>query len=270
MVDQLRSHHIQVTVYETQCAGDAQNYLKQADLSFDLIVAAGGDGTVNEVINGLGARKIPLGVIPIGTANVLAKELQLHSEPKKIVTGILQGNIKPVYFSKLNETRCTMMVGLGFDAWTVQGVSLKLKKRWGKLAYVHSMLRHLRFYGKKTFQVEVDGKIYPAYSVVVTNGRHYGGQYILSRHADIQQDSIQVLIFQGPHVAYLLLYLFSLPLGLVEKMPKMRSLSAKKVKIMVDDGDVVQMDGDCWGVIEKQKPIFMEVEETASPVLSPC
>lgn len=269
-MDLLRSQNIQVTVYETQCAGDAQQYLKQADLRVDLVVAAGGDGTVNEVINGLGERKIPLGVIPIGTANVLAKELHLSSEPKKIVKAIIRGNIKPVYFSKLNDTRCTMMVGFGFDAWTVQGVSLKLKKRLGKLAYVHSMLRHIRCYGKKVFQVEVDGKVYSAFSVVVTNGRHYGGQYVISRHADLQQDSIQVLIFQGPTVMHLLLYLFSLPFGMMEKMPKMLTLSAKKVKITVEEGDVVQMDGDCWGVIEKQRPIVMEVEETSTPVLTPC
>src|SRR6185312_7997435 len=121
--------------------------------SCDAIVAAGGDGTINEVANGLlaaiasGRRAPPLGIVPMGTANVLARELDILGSPHKIVRMLLEGRVVPIRLGRADSSAGTrhfiMMAGIGFDAHVVATVSLALKRWVGKGAYVISSLRRI-------------------------------------------------------------------------------------------------------------------------------
>ncbi len=124
---------------ETTRPGDAEktaNLLQAAD--FDVVVAAGGDGTINEVANGLikatGAVP-PLAIIPLGTANVLAEEIGLRGQPAAIAKAIACGDRITVHLGLANGRHFIMMAGVGFDAHVVANVDLALKRRTGKIAY---------------------------------------------------------------------------------------------------------------------------------------
>lgn len=257
-----------VVVYNTTCAGDGISYLLNLNEEFDVIVAAGGDGTVNEVINGmLHKQAIPLAVIPAGTTNVLAKELALPRNPKKLAEIIVNGFPKPVYLGRLNDRRFSMMVGVGYDAWVVNQVNLDIKKKFGKVAYVISMFKELFSFGKQTFVAEIDGRQTKVSSMIITQGKYYAGSFILSRKASLSSPSMQAIIIETESPWKFLLTVFALPLGLMEVLPFVKSIAAKHIKIKSIESkpryDVLQMDGDAAGIM----PAYLKIEETPISIM---
>ncbi len=243
----LRARGMAPDVYRTQGPGDATRHLAGVAGRYDMVVAAGGDGTLNEVINGLDGHDVTLGLIPAGTTNVLATELGYPSGAAAIAGVLAGGRILPVYLATVNGRRFSMMTGIGYDAWVVAGVDLEQKKRIGKLAYVLSMLRELRRYGSRRYRVRIDGEEHQALSAVITNGRHYGGSYTLTRQADVTQPSLQVVLVQAASRLQFLGMLFMLPLGLVERLWFIRSLAGRDIRVELLEGDApdpVQADGD--------------------------
>lgn len=262
----------EVSLYPTQSAGDATRYLAAYQGPLDVVAVAGGDGTINEVVNGLRERdnqSYRLALIPTGTVNVLAAELGIGKTPEGIADIILQGREKPIYLGDINDRRFVLMAGVGYDAWVVDNVDLALKKKIGKLAYVLSMLKQLRHFGKKTYQLMVDGERYHANSVVITNGRYYGGSFVISRQADLSKPTTQVLMISGRSPLKFLLILLGLPLGIMEKMPGMKSVAARHVQIeLLDAGaerEPVQADGDSLAEL----PLRLQMENNPLRLLVP-
>src|SRR5690606_11839998 len=95
-----------------------------------------GDGTINEVVNGLKGTGLALGVIPLGTANVVADEIGLGKDPREVARVLAKGPLRPIHVGVANGRRFVMMAGIGFDANVVSRVSLALKKVLGPLAYI--------------------------------------------------------------------------------------------------------------------------------------
>ena len=261
-----------VSLYPTQSAGDATRYLSAYTGPLDVIAVAGGDGTVNEVVNGLRQRdnqSYRLALIPTGTTNVLAAELGIGKAPDKIADIIINGREKPIYLGDINGRRFVLMAGVGYDAWVVDNVDLALKKKVGKLAYVLSMLKQLRHFGKKTYQLTVDGEHYQANSVVITNGRYYAGSFVLSRQADLSKATTQVLMISGRNPLKFLGILLGLPLGIMEKMPGMKSVAARHVQIELlnagTEREPVQADGDSLAEL----PLHLQMEDSPVRLLIP-
>ncbi len=151
------------------------------------------------------------------------------------------------------------MAGVGYDAWVVQGVNLQLKQKTGKLAYLLSMVQQLPAYGRRAYRVTVDGRAAQAYSLIMTNGRFYAGAFVLSRRASLAQPQIQVLMMQGRSRLQLLLALLALPFGLMERIPGVRSLAARSLRVeaLAAETEPVQADGD----VVTQLPLLLEMEE---------
>lgn len=261
----------QVELYLTQAANDATQFLLNYQAELDVVVAAGGDGTVNEVINGLVQRdssSYALALIPTGTTNVLAGELKLKKQAQHLSDVILQGKIQPIYPGRINGRRFLLMAGVGYDAWVVDNVNLALKKKVGKLAYVLSMLKQLPKFGKKHYQVVLDGQHYQANSIIITNGRLYGGKFKISKQADLSAPTTQVLMLQGRNMWSLLISLIGLPLGIMEKMPGVTSVAATKVSIHLanqTEPEPVQADGDSLAEL----PLELHMEPQPLRVLIP-
>ncbi|MDF1761966.1 MAG: diacylglycerol kinase family lipid kinase [Oleibacter sp.] len=263
-----------VDYYATQSAGDATRYLQQMTTELDIVVAAGGDGTVNEVVNGLINRpnnSYRLAVIPIGTTNVLAKELGIGRSASKIVRMFRNELTKEIYPARANGRRFLLMAGVGYDAWVVDNVDLALKKRIGKFAYILSMIKQLKWFGSKNYQVTVDGKVYQANSVVITNGRLYGGSFTISRHADLSSAKTQVLMMSSRSPLRFLMTLLGLPVGQLERMPGIVSVAAKHIVVenigneTTVSSEPVQADGDSVTHL----PLNVVMEENPIQILIP-
>ncbi|MDH4477368.1 MAG: diacylglycerol kinase family lipid kinase [Verrucomicrobiaceae bacterium] len=198
-------------VHLTSRPGDAQllaeGLVKEGH---PLIVAAGGDGTMNEVLQGLclanaakapGAEQARLGVLPMGTMNVFSLELELPgNDLVSCWERIASGHTREVDLWRANEHFFIQLAGVGVDAEIIRQTTWEAKKRLGPLSYVLSALRVMR--GKSPMlTVEVPGEAPRVGSLVlVGNGHHYGGPFRLFERADSHDGLLDVLVFHqvGP------------------------------------------------------------------------
>lgn len=216
----------------------------------DRLVVAGGDGTINEAINGLvankaGGRTLPLAILPLGTANVLAQEIGLPLRPAAVARAILEGRPRPVSLGEANGRAFCLMAGVGFDAHVVARVEAsRMKKRFGKLAYVWQTLRQLAVYDFPRYRVAVDGRLFDAASAVACNAHFYGGRYVLAPDALLEAPSLEVCLFERPGRLHAARYALAMLLGLLPRLPDYRIVTGRQVTIQGPPEDPIQGDGD--------------------------
>jgi YegS/Rv2252/BmrU family lipid kinase len=257
VLDILQTSGVRVQLAETQHAGHAIQLARAAALeNRTLVVAAGGDGTIAEVANGLAGGDTHLGVIPLGTANVLARELGLPQSARAVAAALAFGRTRalwPGIASGAGPDRVfVQMLGVGLDAQVVHRLPLPLKHVLGRNAYVVQTLRELVRYDYRPIRVCVDGVATEAGSVIVSKGTLYAGQYLLAPGARPDQPGFSVALFdrRGPWSA--LMYGAALPLNLLPNAPGLRLLRASQVEIC-GQGDVkAQADGDPAGAVPIQ------------------
>lgn len=242
---ELRRLGCSVAVAETTVKGDAEAFAANARREdYDVIAVAGGDGTINEVVNGLGPDAPPLAVIPLGTANVLALELGFGGGPARLARAIAQAEAEPIRVGRVNGRRFVMMVGVGFDAHVVAAVDPVLKRRFGKGAYVLMSLAGFIRFPFRVYAVDIDGVRHQAASVIVAKGHYYAGSYVCAPAARLGSPRLHVCLFtsKGPLAA--MRYAIWLLLGRLSKRKDFAIVPAAEVRIDSEVGEPVQGDGD--------------------------
>jgi diacylglycerol kinase family enzyme len=212
------------------------------------IIAGGGDGTVNGVLNGIAPGVAALAVLPLGTSNVLAKELGIGSVDDALQR-IVQRATRPLSVGLLEsagEKRYfLLMTGIGFDGAVVGGVRLG-EKRWLKQgAYILSVIRCLGNWEREPFAFLADGERQECHSAVVCNASRYGGNFILARDADIFSPGFRVVcIKNSTRRGYLrlALHLFT---GKGATGPDLAVFGARELAF--SGGRDIQADGDYVG-----------------------
>jgi diacylglycerol kinase (ATP) len=192
----------------TLAAGAARQLACEAVTEgFDTVVAAGGDGTVNEVLNGiadapLGLDRTQLGVMPLGTANVFALELQMPWDPNECWDVIARGrttsiDLPEIRFGSGNTQQrrfFIQMAGFGYDARVVSLVDWKLKKSLGKFAFVIAGFKALR--NKLDMMTVSDGThSYSGQLALLGNGKLYAGTFRMFHRADLCDGKFDVCVF---------------------------------------------------------------------------
>ena len=257
-VTRVRAEGWAVDVVETAAAGDARRLAATCDAGrYGVIAVAGGDGTINEVVNGLAGRGVDapaVGIVPLGTANVLAHELGLGSSATAVARTMTAGRellVQPGEAINGAGTRCfSLMAGAGFDAKVVAGVSAPLKRRLGRAAYVWRSLVEARRYRPVRYQVEIDGVRHEASSVIVTRSRHYAGPYVVAPKAALGEPLLHVCLFERWGRSHTFRYGLALLLGRLPRTAGYRVVSGRSVRVSVlsDAGELreqpVQIDGD--------------------------
>ncbi|MEN9937391.1 MAG: hypothetical protein RLZZ387_3970, partial [Chloroflexota bacterium] len=157
----------QVDLRPTEGPGDGTRIAREAaEEGYDVVVAAGGDGTINEVVNGLAGTRAALAPLPVGTMNVWARELGLPLQPRATAEALLQARVRSIDLGRAGSRYFLLMAGVGFDAAVVGEVRSPEKRRLGILAYVlRAVTVALRFRGAR--------------ARVVVDGRRIGGRVLL-------------------------------------------------------------------------------------------
>lgn len=239
-----------VTLRETTGPGDAEVFAREAarEGKADIVVAAGGDGTINEVANGLAGTEVPLGVIPIGTANVLAIEIGLPHSSDALGALLLEGAARPIGAGRVNKRFFLLWVGAGFDGRLVHQIDPGFKRRYGKLAFVLAGLR-LILAGKPAQIVVSDGRTSVTCGWAVTaNAVHYAGKFRLAPSTRFDEVGLKTLAVPARGRLSLIVALAALGLGRLEKLKGVQVLEA--AHITMTDGSAtgepepVQVDGD--------------------------
>ena len=257
------AHHL----VETTHRGHAEALARAAGEV--VVVAAGGDGTVAEVAAGLAGGRGTLGVLPLGTANVLACELGLPMRPEAAAEVLARGEAGVIHpgLARLadgSQRLFVQMLGAGFDAEVVAHVDLGLKRRFGQAAYVWQAARELSRYRYPRLRVVFEDGEASAGSVIVSNGRRYAGRHLLAPAAAIDQPGFQVVLLEGAGAWATAGYGAALPLNLLPRLPGVRVRAALSVQIEGLDA-AVQCDGDPAGRL----PVQVRVAPHGLRVLRP-
>ena len=236
-----------VTIYDTQKPGDATSIAKRECKNFDIIVAAGGDGTINEVINGIDVNT-KLGIIPLGTANILAIEAGIKNDVKSICKLIEKGNTKKIYISNINDKKFFLMAGIGYDGDIVHKMKPSLKKIFGNAMF--GFLGLLEFFKLKKYNIKVETESETAFGnwVLVTNSKHYAGPYKITKSTSIFNDSIVCYVFNDLSRLGFLYYIFLILFyGDLSRSKKVTKIISKNIKISSKEKINVQCDGEKYG-----------------------
>jgi YegS/Rv2252/BmrU family lipid kinase len=233
-----------------------------------LVIAAGGDGTVNEVVNGL-SKEATLGLLPLGTANVMARELGIPLNAEGACERILNGKHTRVDIGVATdasgvERRFTLMAGMGFDANVVNEVTPGLKRYLKMLAFPIAALK-VYFKGDLPNLHIIDGDtIHVAQFAIVANGSHYGGELQTAEDASLTNGSFEVVLVE--RVSTLLRAdVFTRILARSPLDKAVKSVRTTEILARAPGSDVpVQIDGEIWGRL----PMSFRVEPAAIQIVS--
>lgn len=249
VLDIMVQNGVKLELHETKAPGHATELAHEAALAGrPMVVAAGGDGTIAEVAAGLSGSQTRLGIIPLGTANVLAHELGLPFAPSQVAAALAFSRTRPIW-PGIAEDSCgerlfVQMLGTGFDAEVVHHLDLGLKRRLGRTAYVLQGLRETTRYSFPAITLTLDGEPTSAGSVIVTKGRYYAGHYTIAPQASPFQPGFTVVMFDRAGPLSALAYGTALTLDQIGRMPGIRIRQASIIHIAAG---LTQADGDPAG-----------------------
>ena len=288
---------LRVRLRPTTGPGTAQELARTATLDgCDLVLVCGGDGTINEVINGLAPCQIPLGILPGGTANILGKELQLpHNpiqaaaelprwKPRRIALGQatwnarlpdpatggtgVQGNTTPPGSAGPLRRYFLSVAGIGFDAHIVYRLSMPLKMSWGVAGFVFEAIRQWARYPFPSFVCKMDNRESQATFAVIHRTRLYAGWLRLAPSASLFEPRFTACLFPSRSRARYLLYAAAVVLRTHTRLHDVELVDAQKVSCAPADNSAVlrfELDGELVGAL----PATFEVVPDALTLLAP-
>ncbi|MCI0340620.1 MAG: diacylglycerol kinase family lipid kinase [Planctomycetales bacterium] len=267
----LEARGFAVDVHTTTGPGDATRAAREAPAGVAAVVAVGGDGTVTEVAEGLRGREIPLGIVPIGTANVLAREVGLPRKDVEALTAIIAaGRVRRLDAGELNGRLFLLVVGAGFDGEIAHRHKRGPDGSNSYSQYVGAFFGTLLTSPFPGMRIEVDGKVVAtdAAHASVGNTRNYGGPFQVTSLARPDDGLLDVTWLEGRSLPR---WLGFLVLAIGRKLhwaPGAHTARGKAIRIVPADPAVavpVQRDGDPFGTT----PVEARVIPQAVPVLVP-
>jgi diacylglycerol kinase (ATP) len=241
---------------ETTCSGDAESLARQAaGLGYGAVVAAGGDGTIAEVITGLAGTATPLGIIPRGTANLVAANLGVPNTIDRAVDIIVRGNAVPMDIGQLGDGRYfALIAGAGWDAEVMRSATRELKDRLGFGAYLLAALRQAVTPPSALFRITADAQEFEirAATVLVANvGQIFHAllpmDFNIAPSSSISDGMLDVCIFAPKSLPDVATVLWRVASKRYVGDQRMIYLKVREIRIEADPPVIAQVDGDVAG-----------------------
>ena len=265
-----------VVVRETTAEGQAADVAEAAAREgFDVVAAAGGDGTINEVVGGLmrlpQAERPAFGVIPMGTGNDLARTLALSTEPEEALALLLRGRTTPLDVFRLDaEGRVRYGVNVaagGFSGAVNEAMTAELKKSWGPLAYLIGAVKALPEITPFRVTIQMDDapvQSLDLFNVFVSNGRFVAGGKLVAPLASVEDGLLDVVIVRVMSGADMALMTARFVTGTHLESPHVETIRARRVVLESDPGMLFNVDGE----LVTHEPVTFTVEPAALRVVS--
>ncbi len=242
------------------------------DRGADLVLVAGGDGTINEAVNGMVNSGVPLGVLPAGTANVLANELAIGKtmeDAAAVLAGAAQERVAlGLISSETDDTRrhFLLMAGAGLDADIVYHLKPRVKEAFGKAAY---WIGGFSKVGRRIpeFTVRADGREYRAGFALLSRVRNYGGDLEIAPTISLLDDEFEMVLFEGESSLGFLKYMLAILIHRQQFMPGITILRTRQAAFSASQDSKVhlQVDGEYAGLA----PARVEIVPNALTLLVP-
>ncbi|MBT9289412.1 diacylglycerol/lipid kinase family protein [Prosthecodimorpha staleyi] len=251
VADALRARGIETETRLTAAPGDLERIAADPATTADVILAAGGDGTINEAVTGLLARpgaRPHLALVPAGTANVLAYELGLSARPGRIAAAVATGRTAPLHTGRANGRAFMLMVSAGFDADVVHAVDPAAKRRWKQLAFVATALQ--RGFAKRNqpdLTVVADGRAIRCRLAVVAKAIHYGGPFRIAPDAGATRPGLHLVALLKDDPWSLIRAGAALIMGRLDRSPIALVIPVTECRIDAASPVPVQIDGEAFG-----------------------
>jgi YegS/Rv2252/BmrU family lipid kinase len=250
----------------TSSSGEAERLARQAvQDGFEKIVAAGGDGTVNHVVNGLAGSKAALGLLPIGTVNVFAMELGLPLDDLDHCWDVIQSeNTRRIDLPSGNGKHFVQLAGVGLDAQVVKETSLTFKRSFGPLSYLISAAQIAARQPPKLFIESENASAEEGSFVLIGNGRLYGGPFPFFKHAMIDDGLFDVVVFKRLGYLEIIKYLQDVVFSSEIRAPEIEYFQTRHLRITSEEDVPMELDGELNG----NCPVEFQIQERALRVLT--
>jgi len=255
------------SIKETTKPGDAKVFSKEAaESSIDVIVAVGGDGTVNEVFNGMiGSNKI-LGIVPAGTGNDLSRSLHIPLAIEDALEFIVNGDYISIDVGKINGQLFINVASVGLDAIIAEEANKIKKVISGKYSYILALLKGLIYFKSKKIKIKIDDENEfekDIMLVAISNGICYGGGMRIAPNAQINDGLFDICIVKKMS-KFKLLYLFpSIYKGDHVKFDEVEILRGERIDISSNEDLIINIDGE----VIYHKPISFRILKNAIRVI---
>ena len=251
----------------TSHSGEAEALARRAvEEGFARIVAAGGDGTVSQVANGLAGSNAILGVLPMGSVNVFAMELGLPLHNLQRCWDIIEDtNLRLVDMPSANEKYFVQLAGVGLDAQVVKETSLAFKRSFGPLSYLISAAQIAARQPPKLFIESEHTSVEEGSFVLVGNGRLYGGPFPFFKQAVIDDGLFDVVIFKRLGYLEIIRYLQDVVFSADIKVPEIEYFQTRQLRITSEQDVPLELDGELAG----NCPVDFRIRKRALRVLAP-
>jgi len=271
MLGILRGFGWQVTELPTEGAGHATELARHAvEDGYERICVLGGDGTVNEAINGMAGSGVPLAIVPLGTVNVLALELGIPLDPPAACQLAAEGTPTEIDLGKAGERYFSLMAGVGLDALVVAHVNPALKKTLKEAAFVLEGISAALTAHQPLVRIQCDEVCSEGYFIVLGNARNYGGTFGITPLADMRDGLLDVCVLKDRSFLGMAHYWLAALLSAHLQHPKVEYFRTARAYLSVveDDGHadvLVQTDGELAGKL----PLECRVVPRALSVVAP-
>jgi YegS/Rv2252/BmrU family lipid kinase len=267
--DALRGLGYRVEELKTTAPGDATRLAREAVAAgFDVVCALGGDGTVNETINGLAGSDVPLAIVPTGTVNVLAMELGIPLEPPDAVELLGSGTVSWIDLGCAGDRYFALMAGVGMDAAVVASMHPAMKKALKEAAFAVQGVGTYLTHEDPLFRVTADERTVEGYFAVFGNSSNYGGAFGITPLADMRDGLLDVCVLKDKSFLSTAWYWTAALINAHIKHPQVeyfRTESALIATVEEDKEVLVQTDGEVAGRL----PMECRVAPRALRVLVP-
>ena len=251
ILDSLRGLGYEVDDRETAGVGDATRLAREAvEQGFDVVCAIGGDGTVNETINGLAGAEVPLAIVPTGTVNVLAMELGIPLDPPDAVKLLEVGTVSWIDLGLAGERYFGLMAGVGMDAAVVASLNPVMKKAFKEAAFAVQGFANYLTHEEPRIRVTTEDRTVEGYFAVFGNSSNYGGGFGITPLADMRDGLLDVCVLTDKSFLSTIWYWTAALINAHIKHPKVeyfRTEAAEIVTVEEDKEVLVQTDGEVAG-----------------------
>ena len=251
----------------TSHPGEAEALARRAvEEGFSRIVAAGGDGTVNHVANGLAGSNAALGLLPLGTVNVFAMELGLPLHNLELCWDIINGaNMRLVDLPSANGKYFVQLAGVGLDAQVVKETSLALKRSFGPLSYLISAAQIAARQPPRLFIDSDNASVSEGSFVLIGNGRLYGGPFPFFKHAVLDDGLFDVVVFKRLGYLEIIKYLQDVVFSSKIRAPEIEYFQTRRLRITSEQDVPLELDGELAG----NCPVDFQIQKKLLRLLVP-
>ena len=215
----------------------------------DLVIAAGGDGTINKIINGLMISKIPLGIIPIGSVNILALDLKISNDIKIACNQIINGSPKKIDIGQANTHYFSSMAGIGFDAKVIKHTPLQLKKKHGLLSFAYIAFKILSTYKYRPIRLSINNElaIQTAYFIIINNSKYYGGKFIVSPQSSLTDGKLDITLLKKGNFIALFKFFKHLINGTLDQCKEVELIQTSQLSLKENEKHHTHVDAEYIG-----------------------